>query len=109
MKLLTKEIEQKLQQASRLPDKAPEDTPIVVRYFTPDAQATWWITEGEPVGGDWRLFGFADLFGDTSCAELGYTMLSDIQKVRGGLGLPVERDLHYEGTLADVLRQYGRG
>lgn len=107
MQLVTNEIARALEAASRLPDRDPADTPIIVKLFTPDADATWFITEGEHVESDWRLFGFCDL-GDRRMAELGYVMLSEIQAVQGGLGLPVERDLHFEGTLRDVLRQYGK-
>ena len=54
------------------------------------------------------LFGWCDL-GDRDLAELGSVMLSDIEAVRGGMGLPVERDLYLAPTtLADVLKQYGK-
>ncbi|MGV2052489.1 DUF2958 domain-containing protein [Agrobacterium sp. 22-209-1] len=67
----------------------------VVKLFTPDGSATWLITEAyEEPDGDMRLFGLMDLgFGSP---ELGYAMLSEIKGVRGGLGLPVERDLYYK-------------
>lgn len=66
----------------------------VVKLFTPDAGATWLITEVYPEGPDVRLFGLCDL--GMGCPELGYAMLSEIQDVRGKLGLPVERDLHFK-------------
>lgn len=79
-----------------------------MKFFTPDAGATWFIVDGEKTeDGDWMLFGFCDL-GDRQMAELGYVMLSQIADVRGALGLPVERDLHFEATLKDVLEQYGK-
>lgn len=65
----------------------------VVKLFTPDAGATWLITEACPEDGDLRLFGLMDL--GLGSPELGYAMLSEIEDVRGGLGLPVERDLHF--------------
>lgn len=64
----------------------------VVKLFTPDARATWLITEADPADPD-RLLGLCDLgLGEP---ELGYVGLSEIQSVRGKLGLPVERDLHF--------------
>ena len=30
--------------------------------------------------------------------ELGYVRLSELEALRGGLGLPVERDRHFSGT-----------
>lgn len=67
----------------------------VVKLFTPDGSATWLISEGyEEPDGDMRLFGLMDLgFGSP---ELGYAMLSEIEDVRGGLGLPVERGLYFK-------------
>ena len=66
----------------------------VVKLFTPDAGATWLITEAYPEASDVRLFGLCDL--GMGCPELGYAMLSEIEDVRGKLGLPVERDLHFK-------------
>jgi len=43
-------------------------------------------------------------------AELGSVLLSQIESVRGGLGLKPERDMYYpDTTLADVLSEYGKG
>jgi len=107
MQLMTSDIERQLKSAAL--DQAANVTPIIVKYFTPRAGAAWFVTEGEQLeDGDWRLFGFADL-GDPQCAELGYTLLSQIAELRGPGGLRVERDLHYgPHTLADVLREYGK-
>jgi len=64
-----------------------------VKLFTPDASATWFITETYPEGDDIRLFGLMDPgLGDPA---LGYVMLSEIEDVRGKLGLSVERDLYF--------------
>ena len=106
MKLLTKELEAQLIKAE--PDRPAEETPIVCKYFTPDAAATWYVCDGHKIeNGDWLLFGFCDL-GDPQMAELGYVSLKELESIRGGLGLPVERDLYYSGTLADVLSEYGK-
>lgn len=66
----------------------------VVKLFTADAAATWLVTEAYPEGSDVRLFGLCDL--GLGSPELGYLMLSELEDVRGKLGLPVERDLHFE-------------
>jgi len=34
---------------------------------------------------------------------LGYFVLSELQKVNGPCGLKIERDLHFTGTLAEVI------
>jgi hypothetical protein len=64
----------------------------VVKLFTPDAGATWLLSECDPDEPD-RLFGLCDL--GLNCPELGYVSLTEIMEVRGRLGLPVERDLHF--------------
>ncbi|WP_316186481.1 DUF2958 domain-containing protein [Bradyrhizobium sp. SZCCHNRI2014] len=64
----------------------------VVKLFTPDAGATWLLTECDPDEPD-RLFGLCDL--GLNSPELGYVSLAEIMELRGRLGLPVERDLHF--------------
>jgi hypothetical protein len=61
----------------------------VLKLFTPDANATWLVTECDPDEPD-RLFGLADL--GLNFPELGWFSLSEIKEIRGRLGLPVERD-----------------
>ena len=39
-------------------------------------------------------FGLCDL--GLGCPELGYVSLLELRTVRGKLGLPIERDLHFE-------------
>lgn len=67
----------------------------VVKLFTPDAGATWLLTEIDPDDGD-HAFGLCDL--GLGFPELGYVSLAELATVRGRLGLPVERDLHFTAT-----------
>ena len=50
------------------------------------------VTELDPDGE--IAFGLCDL--GMGCPELGYVSLNELAAVRGQLGLPVERDLHFE-------------
>lgn len=83
----------------------------VVKLFTPDAAASWLLTEAYAEGQDVSLFGLIDIgLGE---AVLGYVMLSDIEDVRGKLGLPVERDLYFKAEhrlsiYAKIARHAGR-
>jgi hypothetical protein len=61
----------------------------VVKLFTPDAGATWLLSELDPDSSD-RAFGLCDL--GLGSPELGYVSLSELTTLRGRLGLPVERD-----------------
>ena len=67
----------------------------VVKLFTPDANATWLLTEIDPYEPEWA-FGLCDL--GLGCPELGYVSLSELRALRGPLGLPVEVD---QGFVAD--------
>jgi len=82
----------------------------VLKLFTPDAATTWLITEAYSEGSDVRLFGVCDL--GLGSAELGYLILSEMEDVRGKLGLPVERDLYFKAehrlsTYAKMARHAG--
>jgi hypothetical protein len=55
----------------------------------PDAGATWLLTELDPGDPD-IAFGLCDL--GLGYPELGTVSLDEIAAIRGGLGLPVERD-----------------
>lgn len=64
------------------------DPTVWVKLFTPDSIWTWYVIEWD---GDDLCFGF--VAGHEQ--ELGYFSLAEIDGVRGGLGLPVERDLYF--------------
>lgn len=69
------------------------DPPPVVKLFTPDAGATWLLTEIDPDDQD-HAFGLCDL--GHGFPEMGWVSLAELASVRGRLGLPVERDLHFK-------------
>ncbi|WP_299784356.1 DUF2958 domain-containing protein [uncultured Roseobacter sp.] len=82
--------------------EAGEDTldfDPVVKLFTPDAGATWLLSETDPEDPD-IAHGLCDL--GLGFPEIGSVRLSEIRAVRSRLGLPVERDLHFkaDGTLS---------
>ena len=94
MKLLTKEI------ANKLPALYSQDNvadPVcVLKYFLQGW--TWYICEGgKQENGDWLFFGkvVSPLCPE---GELGYVLLSELERVRGGVGLGVERDLYWKDT-----------
>ena len=68
------------------------DPAPVVKLFTPDAGATWLLTEIDPDDHD-HAFGLCDL--GLGMPEIGWVSLQELAAVRGRLGLPVERDLHF--------------
>ena len=74
-------------------DQAELDFIPVVKLFTPDANATWLLTEIDP-GDEDTAFGLCDL--GLGCPEVDYVSFSELSTVRGRLGLPVECDRHFE-------------
>jgi len=98
MKLLTKSITEALlrngliRQALEEDGRAEADFIPVVKFFTPDAGCTWLLTELDPDEPD-IAFGLCDL--GMGCPELGGVRISELESVRGRLGLPVERDRYF--------------
>jgi hypothetical protein len=82
----------------------------VVKLFTPDAGATWLLTELDPTDTD-RAFGLCDL--GLGFPELGYVSLAELAAVRGRFRLPIERDLHFSAdrslsAYAAAAQRHGR-
>ena len=104
MRLLTKEIRKKLPPLYSQDGKGGKAV-AQVKYFSPSSSWTWYGVEGEPVldeSGeeiDFRFFGLVD----GHCKELGYFVLSELEEVRGPMGLPIERDLYWQPkTLEEI-------
>ena len=90
MKLLTKALLRRLPPLYSREEKGLKAT-AYVKFFTPDAHWTWYAVEYD---GDDTFFGFVT----GGCPELGYFSLSELQQIRGCLGLPVERDKFFTPT-----------
>ena len=67
------------------------DPTIQIKYFTPDANWTWYVTEGSQGGDDFIFFGY--VIGLE--AEWGYFSLNELQSIRGPLNLSIARDLYF--------------
>ena len=62
-----------------------------IKFFTPDSNWSWYVTEFDGID---TFFGLVDGFEK----ELGYFSLSELQSVKGPLGLKIERDLYFKPT-----------
>jgi Protein of unknown function (DUF2958) len=87
------------------------DPMVVCRFFTADAGWTWYAIEGSPVDEqgyydtdkekvDFVFFGLVSGLE----AELGYFSLSELNSIRGNLGLPVERDRYFQPTRLSAIK-----
>lgn len=93
MELLTEEIKKTLPKLNS--QDSNTDPVCVLKFFTPDANWTWYVVEGsEQQDGDWVFFGMVT---SPMCplGEMGCFSLSELMSVRGCLGLPIERDLYW--------------
>jgi hypothetical protein len=104
MKLLKQEIRQKLPPLYSQ-DNLGGKAIAYVKFFTPDSNWTWWATEGSPIKDDdgdeidFHFFGLEEGFE----RELGYFSLSELESAKGPMGLPIERDLHWQPkTLEEI-------
>jgi hypothetical protein len=95
MMLLTKELRRRLPPLYAQDGKGGQAV-AYVKFFTPDSGWTWYVEEYD---GEDTFFGLACGFEK----ELGYFSLSELESVRGPMGLPIERDLYWEPkTLAEI-------
>ena len=89
MKLLSKELIEKIPPLYDQDGKGVNQI-AYAKLFTPDANWSWYITEFDP--GSKTCFGLVDGFEK----ELGYFSLTEIEEVKGPLGLEVERDISFK-------------
>ncbi len=70
-----------------------------VKFFTPDSGWTWYASEYD---GEDTFFGLVSGLE----VELGYFSVTELESVRGPLGLPIERDLYYQPQSLRELKDY---
>lgn len=75
--------------------EAQKEKVCSVKYFTPDSNWTWYAVEFD---GDDTFFGYVE--GVES--EWGYFRLSELERVRGPMGLKVERDVYFSAMVIDA-------
>jgi hypothetical protein len=94
MKLITKEIEKRLEKYPIYSQDGKGDAAkVILKIFNPYGVGTWLITEGEKQdGGDWLLYGYCEsVYG----WEWAYLTLSELERARVNLHgylMPLERE-----------------
>jgi hypothetical protein len=97
MKLMTKEIENRIP-ALYAQDGKGDDAVVHVKFFCPWNGWTWYGTEYDP---ERREF-FGYVFNGRE-GGLGYFSLTELESVRGPVGLKIERDRHFDTkTIGEV-------
>ncbi len=95
--LLTDELKEKLPKLYENERKGLEAL-AQVKFFTPDSNWTWYASEYDGQDIFFGLVAGLEI-------ELGYFSLSELEQIRGALGLPVERDRHFEPKTLKELRE----
>jgi|SRR5882724_857719 len=90
MELLTEELRKVL--PPLYSQEHNKDPTVHVKFFTPDSNWTWFVTEGSELGGEFIFFGFVQ----GQAPEWGYFVLSELDAARGPHGLEVERDFYFK-------------
>ena len=99
MKLLTKELEQKMP-ALYAQDGKGKEAIVYIKFFFPASPATWYATEYDKT--ERIFFGWADMTGTDG--EFGYFALEGLEEVVGRMGLKIERDMSFKPkTLGECL------
>lgn len=99
MKLLTKELRRKLPSLYTNEEKKAENVQVIVKFFDPCSQWTWYATEFD---GKDSFFGYVRGLEN----ELGYFSLFELESITNGLGLGIERDRYFgKHTLKEVMEK----
>ena len=106
MKLMTKEIEKRLEKFPLYSQDGKEgDAEVVCKFFAPVGSWTWYVLEGEKTeDGDWEFFGIVD---NVDGHEYGYFTLSELAEVSTPFGLKIERDKYFGNKRVKDLSLYG--
>lgn len=110
MKLLTKDLEEKLKEYPLgSQDGKLGNSKVIAKFFNPTGVGTWYIIEGKLLeNGDAEMFGYCNL-GDDELAEFGTVMLSELESIQLPMGMTIERDLYIpkEIDLMQALKRDG--
>jgi len=97
MQLLTKTLRQQLPPLYAT-EALGDDALVVVKFFTPWTNWTWYATEYDP--SDRLFFGLVEGFD----VELGHFSLDELEALRGPGGLRIERDLYWRPQSLKAVR-----
>lgn len=122
-KLLSHTVAAKFPAIYATDDTPEESRPVVAKFFDPCGAGTWYAIEADALvagrgeEGEWipladaakegRAIADVKFFGLCYIEEpeLGYFLLSELATYRGPLGIGIERDLYFKGSLADARKE----
>ena len=99
-KILTKKLREKLLKAHEDDPSGERTNPeVIAKIFNPMGRGYWYLID---IDEDGRAFGLCCL----DFAELGYVMVQELDEMLVH-GLPLERDLYWEGNLEEAKKEAG--
>jgi hypothetical protein len=102
MKLLTKEILDRLPTNDETAELGIDDLTVQVKFFNPTGVGTWYVYSYDPE----ERIGYA--LCDLGYPELGAFSMDELEGFSGMFGLGIERDLHYSPRpLREVMNTVG--
>ena len=100
MKLLTKEITDKLPKLYATENIPTDEKKVIFKMFTPTSNWSWFVVEGEQQDGDFMMFGLVQGFE----TEWGYFSLNELKSAKGPMGLGIERDKFFKPCTVSELK-----
>lgn len=91
MKLLTKDLEEKLKEYPLgSQDGKLGNSKVIAKFFNPTGVGTWYIIEGKLLeNGEAEMFGYCHL-GEDELAEFGTVMLSELESIQLPMGMTID-------------------
>ncbi|NQU63597.1 MAG: DUF2958 domain-containing protein [SAR324 cluster bacterium] len=90
MKIVTEEFEELFKGYPLYSQEQVKDPLVIAKLFDPCGSASWYLTEYDPV--EKIAFGFVV---GMQVDELGYISLTEIESVKGPLGIGIEQELYF--------------
>jgi len=101
MKLMTKEILNKLPEIRATENTPASEVKVIAKFFDPTGYGTWYATEYDAEHRE--FFGYVKGQSDYESA-LGYFSLDELESITVRFGLKIERDIYWNSntTLEEV-------
>jgi len=88
--LITEEFETLFKDYPLYSQEEVEDPLVVAKLFDPVGSATWFLLEFDPV--EKIAFGYVT---GLQVDELGYISLTEMESIKGPLGIGIEQDMYF--------------
>jgi hypothetical protein len=100
MKIVTEEFKELFKDYPLYSQEHERDPLVICKLFNPCGSATWFLLEYDPV--EKIAFGYVVGLAEN---ELGYISLTEVESIKGPLGIGIEQDLYFvQKRLSEVKK-----